>query len=285
MLWILEQFSFPSGVLDNMRSHSMKVTMLTACGKWPLPLEDRQLLGYHVLKKDSSVLNHNRDNLAGPIQGFVHVLRAMRAGTFMPDAPRDKRHVEKEQAIVVVKQLEQTVSLSSNDIVAICKQRSASEAQSGEAVAGPAVVNDTSPLQPGQALIAYEPEAASPTTDNAADTDSESDDEISLASESDGDSPAPGGNVNPPSDSEEIEALADEVSGDLDRRKEKGRVKDVPADANVQEFFRHVKRRTVHYGNIRDSALLGCCKPELTHHVQVEDGENLHPKCKDCFGL
>ena len=91
--------------------------------------------------------------------------------------------------------------------------------------------------------------------------------------------------MSPASDSEEIDALAEEVSGDAERMKMRWKVRDIPADANLQEFFRHSKRRTVHYGNVKDSALLGCSKPKLIHHLQFVDGENLHPKCKNCFGL
>ena len=78
LVWMLSSLSFPTEAVDNVGSHSLKVTLSTLCGKFKVPSEQRQLLGFHTLKKDASVLNYNRDNLAEPIDGLCKALAAAR---------------------------------------------------------------------------------------------------------------------------------------------------------------------------------------------------------------
>jgi hypothetical protein len=57
-----------SDILTDLGSQSMKATWLTAMGNAGVEVHTRQLLGYHVVKGESSVLDYNRDNLAAPME-------------------------------------------------------------------------------------------------------------------------------------------------------------------------------------------------------------------------
>jgi hypothetical protein len=107
----------PAWMLDNIGSHSLKATLLMACGKYPLPVEDRQLLGYHGLRRESSVLKYHRDNLAGPIEKLWTVLKSIRAGRFLPVAVRSERHRKARDASPITAQFLQDLGVSPEDVV------------------------------------------------------------------------------------------------------------------------------------------------------------------------
>ena len=88
---------FPSAEVARIASHSMKTTWLTTLGKADVLSRDRQLLGYHLLKSESSVLNYNHDSLAGPVAKFEKVLAKVRSGRFLPDLSRGHRWSKPEQ--------------------------------------------------------------------------------------------------------------------------------------------------------------------------------------------
>ena len=76
-------------------SHSLKTTVLTAVGEHGASSEVKQLLGYHIVKGDSTALNCNRDNLAIPMEVLEQVIYDVRTGAFIPDNPRATRFPER----------------------------------------------------------------------------------------------------------------------------------------------------------------------------------------------
>lgn len=70
----------------NLGTHSAKVATLSWMAKFGIPLEVRQLLGYHT--KGGSVLVYSRDALSGPLRDLCHVLSEIRQKRFIPDQTR-----------------------------------------------------------------------------------------------------------------------------------------------------------------------------------------------------
>jgi hypothetical protein len=69
-------------------SHSLKATTLSWAAKYGLSIEDRKLLGYHVLDSANSTLHYSRDALSGPLRRMQEIYTSIRNGTFDPDATR-----------------------------------------------------------------------------------------------------------------------------------------------------------------------------------------------------
>ena len=69
-------------------THSLKATTLSWASKYGLPLQDRTLLGYHVIEGASSTLHYSRDALSGPLRSLQKVMQAIRDGEFIPDETR-----------------------------------------------------------------------------------------------------------------------------------------------------------------------------------------------------
>eukprot|EP00971_Amphidinium_carterae_P341974 6481079-Amphidinium_carterae.1 len=79
-------------------THSLKATTLSWAAKFGVPLEVRRILGYHSIKGIKSVLHYSRDEQAAPLRCLLKVLRAVEAGTFIPDASRSGRFVKVQPA-------------------------------------------------------------------------------------------------------------------------------------------------------------------------------------------
>ena len=56
--------------------------------KFGLALEDRKLLGYHVVDSSSSALRYSRDALSGPLRRTQEIYRAIKDHSFNPDSAR-----------------------------------------------------------------------------------------------------------------------------------------------------------------------------------------------------
>ena len=79
--------------MDNVGTHSCKVTGLSWAAKFGMDLQSRTLLGYHLLKEFGSTITYSRDSLAEPLRKFDQVLKQIRMRTFMPDSSRSGRKV------------------------------------------------------------------------------------------------------------------------------------------------------------------------------------------------
>ena len=285
LTWILQKCLVPEGMLANIGSHSLKATLLTACGKFPLETEDRQLLGYHVLRREASVLNYNRDNLAEPIEKLWTMLKSIRAGRFLPDAVRSERHRKARLAVPIAVQFLQVMGFSPEDLEGKL---------SGFALDESGVIADvvTAVLNVG-----VEPEVEleeldhihSPTSLVEEEEDQEgvvSDhDEASMSDSSEDVQPPL--SLAPISDEREAAKLAAEVSGESSLvAVRKFRAKVIPEAANVNELYRHSVRLTVHYGSFKGSEVLACGRAKLMLHKQTfEDVADLFPLCRDCFAI
>ena len=73
------------------RSHSLKATLLSWSAKASLDLQDRTLLGYHSLGLSRSALTYSRDALSGPLRALCTLLEQVRSGAFDPDNTRSGR--------------------------------------------------------------------------------------------------------------------------------------------------------------------------------------------------
>ena len=74
-----------------LRSHSLKVTVLSWCAKAGIDQDSQTLLGYHSLGINKSSLVYSRDALSGPLRHLEKVLQDIRQGKFDPDDTRSGR--------------------------------------------------------------------------------------------------------------------------------------------------------------------------------------------------
>lgn len=78
---------------QNVRSHSMKVTGLTWCGRFGLDLATRRLLGHHLDPGARSAETYNRSSMSEPVRQYHTVLAAIKTKTFNPDNTRSGEFV------------------------------------------------------------------------------------------------------------------------------------------------------------------------------------------------
>eukprot|EP00971_Amphidinium_carterae_P051668 1016921-Amphidinium_carterae.1 len=69
-----------STVVDSYSSHSCKRTLLHWAAADGMSLDDRRLLGNHVLKTDGSWLAYSHDGLAGPVANMKRAIRKVASG-------------------------------------------------------------------------------------------------------------------------------------------------------------------------------------------------------------
>ena len=287
LTWLLQRCLVPDALLANIGSHSLKATLLTACGKFPLEVEDRQLLGYHVLRREASVLNYNRDNMSGPIAKLWNVIKSMRAGRFVPDAARADRHVKPPMAVPIPVQFQRTMGFSLqalqgklsgfalNELGVISDVVAPALASAGEEDVG---LGELGQLHSPTSLVEEEEDQES---FGASDSEGSSSLEDKL------DNGQPLEVLAPILDEFEATRLAAEVSGESSLvAARKIRLKVIPEAANTNELYRHSVRLTVHYGSMKGSEFLGCGRAKLMLRKQTfEDVSELFPLCRDCFAL
>ena len=94
-VWMRELLSpanaFSGGVrrpVDNLGTHSCKVTLLAWAAKGGLSLEHRKLLGYHTSSADETALLYSRHAMAEPLRALSRLVEAVRVGQFRPDEGR-----------------------------------------------------------------------------------------------------------------------------------------------------------------------------------------------------
>lgn len=76
------------------RSHSLKVTVLSWCSKGGVPLEERKVLGHHMDKAHRSAFTYGRDNAAPALRSLCNLLKQIKQGNFCPDSTRSGRFKE-----------------------------------------------------------------------------------------------------------------------------------------------------------------------------------------------
>jgi hypothetical protein len=321
---ILRGLEVPNGDSACLTSHSCKTTWLTALGKAGADLRSRQLLGFHVPRGETSALNYCADNLAGPIQTMDDCLRAVAAGEFMPDAPRQLMWPESE-AIPLRQQIEQYLNKSLEDIVeamrgdtfiklALGDEGLSEEEQVVDAQTnGPPVLpilcsnvaqgcneeenqvespqatpsiglgeenefgsescGPASPVGPHLELAGPSPLQVPecPSVEVLAEGSSESSEsEDSCAEQAGPSTPRP--------------ALSEELVNQITAEAEQAVPCKTPASADVKVLLVHRTRKTLHYGHIEKSHLLGCKSPKTPMHIHFEGCSKSHfPKCKWCF--
>ena len=82
---VCETLGIPS---EGFSTHSLKVLYLSWAAKAHLPLDDRSILGYHVLPHRTSTFVYGRDNMSGPLRSLDEVLNNVLSGHFNPDSSR-----------------------------------------------------------------------------------------------------------------------------------------------------------------------------------------------------
>ena len=78
-------------LVERVATHSLKATPLSWASKFDSPLETRALLGYHAARELTSTLCYSRDAQSGPLRELNKIIRAIRDGSFLPDATRSGR--------------------------------------------------------------------------------------------------------------------------------------------------------------------------------------------------
>ena len=88
---ILRTMGVPEDNIREITAHSMKVTLLSRCGKAGLAEEPRRKLGGHSRKGESMVDLYLRDLFSEPLRQLGHVLLWVRHQDFRPDEDRASR--------------------------------------------------------------------------------------------------------------------------------------------------------------------------------------------------
>ena len=81
----------PEDARNEIRSHSLKSTMLSWCAKYGIHTEVRRRLGHHVDPAAKSTEIYARDTLAPCLREMTKVVHEVRCGLFDPDATRSGR--------------------------------------------------------------------------------------------------------------------------------------------------------------------------------------------------
>jgi hypothetical protein len=104
--------------LRNVFSHSLKAMWLTALEGFGTPLDERQPLGYHVIKGAANAQNYNRENLATRIRCLITVVGLVVSGQFSPDASLAERTLPFGRAPVCLeKQVENTSGTAVENVI------------------------------------------------------------------------------------------------------------------------------------------------------------------------
>ena len=85
------------------RSHSLKVTLLSWCSKGGIPLEERKILGHHMDKSHRSAFTYGRDNAAPALRSLCELLKKVKQGRFKPDSTRSGRFRDPAQEVEIQK--------------------------------------------------------------------------------------------------------------------------------------------------------------------------------------
>jgi hypothetical protein len=288
--------------MENVASHSMKTTWLTAAGKAGTPSATRQLLGYHVVKGEASSLNYNRDNLAAPMDELGKVAESVRCGRFVPDAARGARWVHDEAHQVPIEiQVERLVGLTAVSARALFERQDERlfddeerEGYNGEPKDG----------EPGEPLGGVPSEGASDRESEPCDGEprvpyeGESDDD-DVSQPDDGLHEVGSPQLHDEGDTDVVDVGAS--GSDASRL---GPVRPECGDANdsialavcgqlfavatqsieaVAVLYRHVERKTVHFGHASDEARLACGRLLSDKYTRLAMEAMLWPKCRDCF--
>jgi hypothetical protein len=94
--WIKEVLGLCDCEFQDQSTHSLKSVYLSWAAKYGLELDDRSILGYHVIKGRSSTFCYGRDNMAAPLRKLDECLREVTEGTFLPDSSRSGRFPERQ---------------------------------------------------------------------------------------------------------------------------------------------------------------------------------------------
>lgn len=84
---------------NDIRSHSLKVTMLSWMAKAGCSLSVRRSLGHHLDPGSRSATIYSRDAMAPPLRELCRILKMVADGTFAPDNTRSGRFRDESQAI------------------------------------------------------------------------------------------------------------------------------------------------------------------------------------------
>jgi hypothetical protein len=273
LVGVLETCGFDRASLRHVSSHSLKATWLTALGKFGTPLEERQLLGYHVIKGAASAQNYNRDNLATPIRSLTAVVALVVSGHFVPDAPRAERILPLGRAPVCLeKQVENTLGTSVKNIVEKLIGRGdvpppyPQDEDGSSRVVQAACVESSGALSDVE-TFPFEAGASGDDLPHTTDSDVESSAAVPAA-------------VSPDEDLEASMREAARLTAGGGRS-----ARCVPPSADVDAVVRHLARKTVHFRHLVDDDKLACGRPFADERYEeiAAPTDALWPKCKDCF--
>ena len=92
--------------VDNIGTHSCKITLLAWCAAFGVDITIRSMLGYHIPRECMSAVTYSRDAQALPLRKLCEVLEAVRTRQFLPDSTRSGRFVRLSEDSKQVRQEE-----------------------------------------------------------------------------------------------------------------------------------------------------------------------------------
>ena len=94
------------------RSHSLKVTLLSWSSKGGIALDERKILGHHMDKSHRSAFTYGRDNAAPALRSLCELLKKVKQGLFRPDSTRSGRFREHAGCVEAPKPITNMTSAS-----------------------------------------------------------------------------------------------------------------------------------------------------------------------------
>ena len=99
----------------DLRSHSLKHTLLSFAAKAGLDPPCRKLLGYHLDRSEVTMATYSRDMLSQPLKRLHDVLKQVRCGKFFPDSSRSGYVLDSEEETEVVPSSPSAANSDSDD--------------------------------------------------------------------------------------------------------------------------------------------------------------------------
>lgn len=269
----------PAEFIENVASHSLKATLLTATGKYGTPITERQLLGYHAVLGAESALNYNRDNLGQPMESLTKVIKEMGMGFFKPDNSRGSRRMPVEEAVTATKEMEKCLGMDRIEFasrlggapLSYSNLRGLGAYSMEEELDGLMEAKITEAKVLGQSSSG---ESESSEASNASTADA-------LTDTSDEDAE---GNGDEEAEEEHQEGFFNEEAKFLGEVMGGRARKTIPDHADRNVVWQHFDRGTVHYGRKGNAKRLACGKELNDRYVPyTEDPELAWPRCAKCL--
>ena len=277
LVQLLLAAGFAEESVKNIASHSLKATMLTFAGKYGIPVQARQILGFHKVKGEESALNYNRDNLGEPMDQLTELITELREGIFAPDAPRGSRKPKSRDRISAAAQLELELDKTRVELASMFH---GAEVSREDLINMGGFFEDHFPedFTHSKVPVVHSDEDG-PLSRSSSEGVSVSGDSAEEEAQDNMDK----GFELPKGHDTEVEVAALSIAGTIAGKLDQG-TRSAPKNADMKKLYTHSIRGTAHWGNLDSEGRLGCGRILTSIFTEsAESPEDVWPKCSQCF--